>query len=192
MEDDIIRRLGLRTPLCARASFNRPNHVYQVTPKEDLDRQLRDFLAETTPDRSEARENGEAEPSGQRGGRSNTGATAQETLRLCGQGLSLQEMAQAGDLHPRTILSHLETLAEQGTVFLPERFFTPERPEEFQAAFAAGTDNGDGGSHRLRPAVEALLRQKGMELAAAEPAALSELYLEAALARLLLRQEAGQ
>ena len=44
VEQDIITRLSLRDPLCTKASFNRPNLFYQVTPKEDLDAQLLDFL----------------------------------------------------------------------------------------------------------------------------------------------------
>lgn len=44
VERDILERLGLRDPLITRASFNRPNLFYQVTPKEDLEHQLLDFL----------------------------------------------------------------------------------------------------------------------------------------------------
>lgn len=44
--EDIAVRLGLRAPYLVRASFDRPNLFYQVTPKEDLDRQLLEFLRE--------------------------------------------------------------------------------------------------------------------------------------------------
>lgn len=44
VEGDIIDRLGLDAPLRTRASFNRPNLFYQVTPKEDLEFQLLEFL----------------------------------------------------------------------------------------------------------------------------------------------------
>ncbi|SBV94540.1 ATP-dependent DNA helicase RecQ [uncultured delta proteobacterium] len=43
---DIIARLALRNPYETRASFNRPNLFYQVTPKEDLETQLLAFLRE--------------------------------------------------------------------------------------------------------------------------------------------------
>ena len=46
VEEDIIRRLGLRDPLLTRASFDRPNLFYQVTPKEDPERQILEFLRE--------------------------------------------------------------------------------------------------------------------------------------------------
>ena len=42
---DIVERLALRDPLLVRASFNRPNLFYEITPKGKLDRQLLDFLA---------------------------------------------------------------------------------------------------------------------------------------------------
>ena len=42
--EDIANRLGLRQPHLVRASFNRPNLHYRVTPKIDLDRQILDFL----------------------------------------------------------------------------------------------------------------------------------------------------
>jgi len=42
--EDISARLKLRSPHLTRASFNRPNLFYQVTPKDDLDGQLREFL----------------------------------------------------------------------------------------------------------------------------------------------------
>ena len=41
---DIIDRLCLRDPFCTRASFNRPNLFYQVTPKTDAESQLLDFV----------------------------------------------------------------------------------------------------------------------------------------------------
>lgn len=43
---DIVGRLGLRQPHLCRASFNRPNLFYQVSPKEKLESQLLEFLAE--------------------------------------------------------------------------------------------------------------------------------------------------
>jgi len=46
VQDDIIDRLGLRDPHVTRASFNRPNLTYQVSPKGDVDDQILDFLAE--------------------------------------------------------------------------------------------------------------------------------------------------
>lgn len=51
VQDDIISKLGLRSPHLTRASFDRPNLFYQVTPKEQLDRQLLRFLREH-PDES--------------------------------------------------------------------------------------------------------------------------------------------
>ncbi|MDL2317357.1 RecQ family ATP-dependent DNA helicase [Desulfovibrio sp. OttesenSCG-928-A18] len=42
---DIIERLRLQNPLLTRASFNRPNLFYQVSPKEKLEKQLLDFLS---------------------------------------------------------------------------------------------------------------------------------------------------
>jgi ATP-dependent DNA helicase RecQ len=44
VQEDIITRLGLRAPHLLRASFNRPNLFYQVTPKEDPDRQILEFV----------------------------------------------------------------------------------------------------------------------------------------------------
>lgn len=44
VEEDIIGRLNLHTPLKTRASFNRANLFYQVTPKENLEAQLLEFL----------------------------------------------------------------------------------------------------------------------------------------------------
>jgi ATP-dependent DNA helicase RecQ len=46
VQDDIIDRLALRDPHITRASFNRPNLSYQVTPKGDVDDQILEFLAE--------------------------------------------------------------------------------------------------------------------------------------------------
>ena len=43
---DIIAKIGLRDPLCVRASFNRPNLFYQVALKKGLDQQLLGFLKE--------------------------------------------------------------------------------------------------------------------------------------------------
>ena len=45
VQGDIIERLRLREPFLTRASFNRPNLFYEITPKARLDRQLLDFLA---------------------------------------------------------------------------------------------------------------------------------------------------
>jgi ATP-dependent DNA helicase RecQ len=44
VQQDIIKKLGLRTPLTLRASFNRPNLFYQVLPKTTLEAQLLEFL----------------------------------------------------------------------------------------------------------------------------------------------------
>ncbi len=44
VQQDIIARLGLRQPLSVRASFNRPNLFYQVTPKQDAERQVLEFV----------------------------------------------------------------------------------------------------------------------------------------------------
>ncbi|MBT3201133.1 MAG: DNA helicase RecQ [Phycisphaerales bacterium] len=46
VQDDIIARLVLRDPHLTRASFNRPNLSYQVTPKGDVDDQILNFLAD--------------------------------------------------------------------------------------------------------------------------------------------------
>jgi len=45
VQDDIIARLALRDPHITRASFNRPNLSYNVTPKGDVDAQIVAFLA---------------------------------------------------------------------------------------------------------------------------------------------------
>ncbi len=44
VQADIIERLGLRSPHVVRASFNRPNLFYQVTPKDDVNRQILAFV----------------------------------------------------------------------------------------------------------------------------------------------------
>ncbi len=46
VQDDIVRRLRLRDPLKVRASFNRPNLYYAVTPKTDAQRQILRFVLE--------------------------------------------------------------------------------------------------------------------------------------------------
>lgn len=46
VESDIVERLHLAAPLLTRASFNRPNLFYQISPKLDLEAQLLDFLKE--------------------------------------------------------------------------------------------------------------------------------------------------
>jgi len=45
VQKDIIAKLGLRRPLVLRASFNRPNLIYHVIRKHDLDRQLLTVLS---------------------------------------------------------------------------------------------------------------------------------------------------
>ena len=50
VQDDIIGRLALRDAHVTRASFNRPNLSYQVTPKGDVDDQILNFLADRTGD----------------------------------------------------------------------------------------------------------------------------------------------
>lgn len=44
VQQDIVDRLGLRSPLLVRASFNRPNLFYEVQPKHDTSRQMLAFL----------------------------------------------------------------------------------------------------------------------------------------------------
>jgi ATP-dependent DNA helicase RecQ len=44
VQKDIISKIGLRTPLTVRASFNRPNLFYQVKPKSGVEQQLLEFL----------------------------------------------------------------------------------------------------------------------------------------------------
>ncbi len=46
VQDDIIVKLGLRSPLIVRASFNRHNLFYQVKRKRDLGTQILEFLTE--------------------------------------------------------------------------------------------------------------------------------------------------
>lgn len=44
VQDDIINRIGLRSPYKVRASFNRPNLFYEVRQKEKVEHQILDFL----------------------------------------------------------------------------------------------------------------------------------------------------
>ena len=44
VQQDIINKIGLRTPHVIRASFNRPNLFYQVTAKANVEQQLLEFL----------------------------------------------------------------------------------------------------------------------------------------------------
>ena len=46
VQQDIIRKIGLRTPHTVRASFNRPNLFYQVRPKAGVEQQLLEFLSD--------------------------------------------------------------------------------------------------------------------------------------------------
>ena len=46
VQQDIIRKIGLRAPHVVRASFNRPNLFYQVEPKQELETQLFEFLSD--------------------------------------------------------------------------------------------------------------------------------------------------
>ncbi len=46
VQEDIIGKLGLRSPEIIRASFNRPNLFYQVTRKSKADLQILEFLGE--------------------------------------------------------------------------------------------------------------------------------------------------
>ncbi len=46
VQEDIIRKIGLRTPHTVRASFNRPNLFYQVKPKAGVEQQLLEFLSD--------------------------------------------------------------------------------------------------------------------------------------------------
>jgi len=45
VQQDIIRKIGLRKPLAIRASFNRPNLFYQVKAKSRVEQQLMEFLS---------------------------------------------------------------------------------------------------------------------------------------------------
>lgn len=44
VQEDIGRKIGLRSPFTVRASFNRPNLFYQVVRKERVESQIMDFL----------------------------------------------------------------------------------------------------------------------------------------------------
>jgi ATP-dependent DNA helicase RecQ len=44
VQQDIIHKIGLRTPHTVRASFNRPNLFYQVKPKATVEQQILEFL----------------------------------------------------------------------------------------------------------------------------------------------------
>jgi ATP-dependent DNA helicase RecQ len=44
VQEDIIARIGLRSPFVVRASFNRPNLFYEVRPKTKVGRQVLEFL----------------------------------------------------------------------------------------------------------------------------------------------------
>jgi len=44
VQQDIIHKIGLRTPHTIRASFNRPNLFYQVKPKSRVEGQILEFL----------------------------------------------------------------------------------------------------------------------------------------------------
>jgi ATP-dependent DNA helicase RecQ len=46
VQQDIIAKIGLRSPHVVRASFNRPNLFYRVEPKAGVDQQLLRFLKE--------------------------------------------------------------------------------------------------------------------------------------------------
>jgi ATP-dependent DNA helicase RecQ len=46
VQDDIIERIGLRSPFIVRASFNRQNLFYQVKPKAKVESQILEFLGE--------------------------------------------------------------------------------------------------------------------------------------------------
>ncbi len=50
VQRDILARLGLRSPLLVRASFDRPNLRYSVLPKSDERRQIRDFVTARSGD----------------------------------------------------------------------------------------------------------------------------------------------
>jgi len=44
VQQDIVAKLGLRNPLTIRASFDRPNLFYEVTPKDDVKMQILEFV----------------------------------------------------------------------------------------------------------------------------------------------------
>ena len=46
VQSDIVQRLGLRDPFRLRASFDRPNLFYAITPKIDVDQQAFEYIAE--------------------------------------------------------------------------------------------------------------------------------------------------
>lgn len=46
VQEDIIRKIGLRSPYIVRASFNRPNLFYEVKGKSGVDKQILEFLVE--------------------------------------------------------------------------------------------------------------------------------------------------
>ncbi len=46
VQEDVVARLGLRRPHMVRASFNRPNLYYRVTPKESPEQQILSFIKE--------------------------------------------------------------------------------------------------------------------------------------------------
>lgn len=46
VQDDIISKIGLRSPFTVRASFNRPNLFYKVKGKKGLEAQLLEFIRE--------------------------------------------------------------------------------------------------------------------------------------------------
>ncbi len=46
VQEDIIGKLGLRSPHIVRASFNRPNLFYEVKPKSKVEAQILEFLRE--------------------------------------------------------------------------------------------------------------------------------------------------
>ena len=46
VQEDIIRKIGLRNPYIVRASFNRPNLFYEVKAKSGVDKQILEFLVE--------------------------------------------------------------------------------------------------------------------------------------------------
>jgi ATP-dependent DNA helicase RecQ len=50
VQEDIGRKIGLRSPLTVRASFNRPNLFYQVVRKEVVESQIISFLRERLGD----------------------------------------------------------------------------------------------------------------------------------------------
>ena len=45
VQQDIIKKIGLKKPHEVRASFNRPNLFYQVEPKSNIEQQVLEFLA---------------------------------------------------------------------------------------------------------------------------------------------------